>query len=106
METKDYNIYAGLGGGFGGARYQGTIRNVTEEEACDYASDAGDEKYASYSGMYGLANWDDFIEDNPEGTEEEYDEYVEQDKEMWIECYAIPTEEDDEIDESEIEYLD
>ena len=33
----DYNIYAGLGGSFGGAQYVGTIRNATAEEALEYA---------------------------------------------------------------------
>ena len=55
--------------------------------------------------MYGLCDYDDFTEEYPEGSEEDYDDFRSEQIDNWAEYYATPTEEDAETDESEIEYL-
>lgn len=106
-----YNIYAGLGGSFGGANYIGTMDCENEEKASDCAYEYACEEYDSYGGMYGLFSPDDAY-DNPEDyglsenpTEEEVEELWREDKESWIDYYVIPTDEDT-IDADEIERLD
>ena len=70
-----YNIYAGLGGGFGGANYIGTIDCESLEDAYALAREYAIEEYDSYSGMYGVTDRGD-IYDNPEdfGLDENWDE--------------------------------
>lgn len=95
-----YNIYAGLGGGFCGATYQGMMEFSSEEEALQMAYQLAIEEYASYSGLYGLPGWQD-IYDNPEyygienfdslteaEKEEAINNIIQEDCENWIEYYA------------------
>lgn len=77
-----YKIYAGLGGGFGGAQYQGTYECKNQEEAERYAYDLAWEEYESYGGCGGLYTWDSLRE---EIANEYYDGDIE----------AVP---DDEVD--------
>ena len=77
-----YKIYAGLGGGFGGAQYIGTETFESEQAAYDYAFECACEEYDSYEGLHGLASYDNICE-NPEdygldadATEEEIEEEV------------------------------
>ena len=58
----DYNIYAGLGGSFGGAQYVGTIRNATAEEALEYAYDIAVEKYEDYTFYDGVHSYSEVEE--------------------------------------------
>lgn len=46
-----YNIYAGLGGGFGGANYIGTMDCKSLEDAYALAREYAIEEYDFYSGM-------------------------------------------------------
>lgn len=96
-----YNLYAGLGGGFGGANlvFKGAEFD-DEEEATKAAYDYAVEEYQSYEGCYGLASYGD-IEENPEEyglcedpEEEDINEVYTEEVENWIEYYAIPTEAD------------
>lgn len=104
-----YNIYAGLGGGFGGATYKCTMEFNSEDDASRYAYLEARDDYDSYGGMHGLFDPEDAWE-NPEDygfdemTEEAIEELYEEDLESWIDYYVIPTDEDDEIDESELDY--
>lgn len=105
MERKDYNIYAGLGGSFGGAVYQGTLKDVDEVEAGNYAYELACEEFEHYEGLHGLCDYDDFLEEYPDGTEEDYEDFRNDQIDTWADYEAIPTDEDEEVDKSEIQYL-
>lgn len=109
-EAKEYNIYAGLGGGFGGAKYQYTGLYDNEDDASMEAYIVASEEYESYGGYHGLLSYEEALEtamnDNPGKSEEELQEYIdelfEEDKENWIEYYAILTSEDTETSEDDL----
>lgn len=91
---QDYNIYAGLGGGFRGATYIETIRNLTLQEAEEYAYECACENYESMAGLHGLRSIGDIMEED--GVDEEMAiESFEQERESWLDYYVIPTAEDD-----------
>ena len=54
-----YKIYAGLGGGFGGATSQGVFEYDSLREAEEDAYNLAVEAYESYGGLHGLTNWDE-----------------------------------------------
>ena len=58
-----YKIYAGLGGGFGGAQYISTEECETESEALDIAYQAACEDYESFAGTRGLRTFEEIAED-------------------------------------------
>ena len=99
-----FNIYAGLGGSFGGATYQGTLECNDALEAEQYAYECALEEYESYSGCHGLLTWDEIAEENNLDINEDCVEidtlYTEQ-VEDWIEYWAVDFEEDDEFDPEE-----
>ena len=101
-----YNIYAGLGGSFGGATYQGTGEFKSEEDASEVAYAIAREEYESYEGYHGILDWHDIAEANDLDPDDEdnYDEISElynEEVESWIEYYAVLTEEDD-LEEEEM----
>ena len=99
-----FHLYASLGGGFGGARYNQTIEAEDIEEAYEYAHDLAVEEYQSYEGLHGIMNWGDCYEDAMESgfidestmTEDEIATYVDdmyqEEIEGWIEYYAVKDE--------------
>lgn len=95
-----YNIYAGLGGSFGGATYQGTGDFKSREAAEQAAYEAAVEEYEMYEGYHGILDWYDVAEEegldpNDEDNYPEIDELYNEEKESWMEYYAVLTEEDD-----------
>lgn len=90
---KEYKLYAGLGGGFGGAEYQDTVECASLADAEMGAYELACEIYWSYSGMYGLPSYSD-IEADPEAygldeySDEAAEEILQEDLESWIEYYA------------------
>lgn len=62
-KMKEYNIYAGLGGGFGGKKYQYTGLFESHEDAEHEAWEAACEEYDSYEGTNGLGTYADAIEE-------------------------------------------
>lgn len=110
---SDYNIYAGLGGSFGGATYKGTIKDSSIIEASDIAYEIAVEEYESYGELYGLKDWDACVEEfcEEEGLEhcseteceyaDEINDKYENAIEDWISYYAILKEDDEDFDESE-----
>lgn len=80
-----YFIYAGLSGGFGGA---GLVNDYAmefkdEEAAEDFAREQAVSEYESYSGLHGLRNLDQIMEE--EGIdEEEAEEIYNEEMESWI----------------------
>lgn len=69
-----FKIYAGLSGGFGGARYCGVYECENEQEAEAYAREQAVEEYESYGGYHGLYTWDSMRQ---EIADEEYDGDIE-----------------------------
>ena len=70
-----FKIYAGLSGGFGGARYCGVYECENEREAEIYAREVAIEEYESYGGYHGLYTWDSMRQ---EIADDEYDGDIEQ----------------------------
>lgn len=111
-KMKQYNIYSGLGGSFGGANYQYTTLCETLEEAQGVAFEGACEDYEQYAGLHGLPGWEDatceYCRDNnlseDELTDEdsqEIEEYYNEARESWLEYYAVATDEDD-IDQNDL----
>lgn len=105
-----FKVYAGLGGGFGGARYIGTYEYDDIDEATDDAYRMAVEEYQSYEGYHGIMSpmeiEDDlrdsgFIEDDM--TDEEVADMVDchyrEEIESWISYYALPATGPDDQDE-------
>lgn len=107
---KEYNIYAGLGGGFGGAKYQYTSVYESEEEALEEAHQLAVEEYGSYEGMHGLLTYDEAETEArnlyPDGDEEDIENCIshlfDEDVDNWIKYYVVLTEEDTETDEDDL----
>lgn len=110
LEEREYNIYVGLGISMGGTQYQCTIK-TNEDEAYNYAYQLAREEYESYEGLHGILSWEDCAAElgydiesdlTPE-QEEEISEMYNTEVENFIEYYCVPTEEDKETPESELE---
>ena len=101
-----YNIYAGLGGSFGGANYKFTIEANSLEEAMDIAYQEAVEEYQQYEGLHGLRTWIDCAEelgvDIEEEDSEDVDDLYNSEIESWIDYYAILTSEDKNISKDEL----
>ena len=104
-----YNIYAGLGGSFGGANYKFTIEAKSKEEAEDIAYNEAVEVYQDFEGTYGIMDWDDCaisLEIDPytenDDLIEKVDELYNEEMENWIKYYAILTSEDKNISKEEL----
>ena len=107
---RQYNIYAGLNGGFGGASYQYTALCDNEDEAYEEAYQVACEEYDSYGGLHGLLDWDSAVEaycedrnlDSDNLSDEDIqsiEDMISEDRENWIEYWAIPTDEDNIVSE-------
>ena len=93
---EKYNIYAGLGGSFGGASFITTEECKDETAAFKYAYDCAVEIYESYVGYHGLRTVEDIMEED-EVDESEAIEIYQEEMEDWLEYYAILTSEDKQI---------
>jgi hypothetical protein len=90
-----YNIYAGLGGGFGGARLVAEAEEFENRAAAEnYAYECALEDYQSYEGYHGIVSYGDIWE-NPEDygleegyTEEDVEEIYQEEVESWITYYV------------------
>lgn len=95
---KKFNIYAGLGGSFGGASYQGTGDFKSLADAENEAYQLAVEEYESYSGCHGLLSWSDVADENGlDYTEDsaEIDELYIEEMESWLDYYAVLADEDE-----------
>lgn len=101
-----YNIYAGLGGSFGGAEYKFTIEVNSLEKATDIAYQEAVEEYEEYEGYHGLKTWAECAEELGVDVENEdsddVDDLYNEEIELWIEYYAILTSEDENISKDEL----
>ena len=92
---KKYNIYAGLGGGFGGARLVAEAEEFENEAAAvKYAYECALEEYYSYEGCHGIVSYGDIL-DYPEDygledgfTDEDVQEIYQEEIESWITYYV------------------
>ena len=108
---EKYNIYAGLGGGFGGAQYLYTIEANNKEGAEEIAYREAVEIYQDFEGTYGIMDWNDCaisLEIDPctenDDLIAEVDELYNEEMENWIEYYAILTSKDKETSKEELIY--
>ena len=98
-----FNIYAGLGGSFGGAEYRETMEFDTLNDAENYAYHLARDEYELYEGLHGIKSWGDIADEmgfDPEEDEmsqemeEEISDYYNEEVEQWIEYHAVPVEEE------------
>lgn len=102
-KLQQYNIYAGLGGSFGGAFYQFTTIAESEGDANEMAWEAAVAEYETYEGTNGISSYEDVRRENydPDYTDEDYEAIYNEEREAWLDYYAVLTSEDD-LDESEL----
>lgn len=98
-----FKIYAGLGGGFGGANYHGTYEYENIDEALNDAYNLAFEEYQSYEGCHGILSCEEVAADlrdsgligddltDSELEDAVYSYYLEE-VESWIEYHAMPAE--------------
>ena len=84
---KQYKIFAGLSGGFGGAKEYDIQEFATEEDAQQYAYEVACEIYESYEGLYGLRSIADIMAEESSSEEEAEDAYNEE-REGWMSYYV------------------
>lgn len=108
---EKYNIYAGLGGSFGGAQYQYTIEAENREEAENIAYNEAVEIYQNFEGTYGIMDWNNCaisLEIDPCTEDDsliaEVDDYYNNEVEEWINYYVILTSDDKEISKEDLIY--
>jgi intein/homing endonuclease len=93
-----YDLYAGMGGGFGGATYQTTEEFATKQDAENEAYLLAREIYESYEGSNGILSWDDCLaileEEYGEVYDDEVHDYYLNEVESWI-CYHVEVHDDE-----------
>ena len=89
---RKFKVWAGLGGGFGGAEYQGIYEYRNEDDALNAAYRMAFEDYESYGGMHGLLDYEGVYEDLKESG--------------WFEDTIDENEIDDMVTNKYIEYAD
>ena len=85
-EENFYVIYAGLGGGFGGASLDG-IEYCTKDEAEESAVAAANETYSSYEGSHGIRTIEEIMEED-EVDEEEAEQIYSDERESWLDYHV------------------
>lgn len=112
-----FKIYAGLSGGFGGARYCGIYECHNRNEAEIYAREQAIEEYESYGGNHGLYTWDsmhqEIADDEYDGDieavdQEDVDMYMIEEVESWLSYRVVPVADNfsDDWDEDDDDYED
>ena len=96
---RKFAIFAGLGGGFGGASFHGVFEYKDEAEAERDAYLKAEEEYQSYEGAHGIMSWEDCYDDalasgwiDESSTQNEIedcvDNYYTEQIEGWISYYV------------------
>ena len=105
-----FKIYAGLSGGFGGARFCEVYECGSRAEAEIYACEVAVEEYESYGGYHGLYTWDSMRQ---EIADDEYDGDIEavdpedvdmrmiEEVESWLTYKVVPVQDNFPLDWSE-----
>lgn len=98
-----FKIYAGLGGGFGGANYVGTYEFDNRGQAEEAAYQEAIEEYESYEGEYGIMSWEECeeacIKAGWGGDYDTVDDYYQEEIESWIDYYVDPATGPDDTEE-------
>ena len=101
---KKFRVFAGMGGGFGGAKDYGVYEFKNAEEAERYAYEMAVQEYQSYEGYHGIISWGEIAE-NPEEfgleegyTEDDINEIYNEEIDGWISYYAEEVSEDTPLD--------
>ena len=105
-----FKIYCGMGGSFGGARYNGTYEYADIDEALLVAYQMAEEEYQSYEGYHGIMSPADveedlrdsgFIEDDMTDDEiaDMVNSYYREEIESWIDYEVRPATGPDDQDE-------
>lgn len=105
-----FKIYAGLGGGFGGATYQGTWEYRNEDDASDDAYRMAVEAYENIEGYHGLKSWKDAVEEAElqfseieDYNQSEFDDLVEEIylgyQENWLDYWVEEVTDETDIEE-------
>lgn len=89
-----YAIYAGLGGGFGGATFQEIIEVADQNKADEYAYELAVQEVGGYEGMYGLDSFESIQEENPDYGEEDIQEALQEQTDSWADYAAIEIRDD------------
>ena len=96
-----FKIYCGMGGSFGGARYNGTYEYANIDEATADAYRMAEEEYQSYEGCHGILSYADCEEDLQDSgfidgdmSDDEIEDMVyshyREEIESWISYYVLP----------------
>ncbi|CAG7580036.1 MAG: hypothetical protein SLAVMIC_00216 [uncultured marine phage] len=85
-EDNEWMIFAGLGGGFGGAQQMG-IFTGTEDEANSEAWRMSVEEYEGMVGMHGLRDVDEIMEED-EVDADEAQEISNDERESWLDYWV------------------
>jgi hypothetical protein len=84
---KQYRIFAGLGGSFGGAQEQGVLTFSDEDEAISAAYQEACQIYESYEGLHGLRTVREIMEEEECSMEFAEDIYYEE-RQNWLNYYV------------------
>ena len=87
--NNKWAIFAGLGGGFGGANFTGEVFTGTKEQAESRAYGAAQEEYDSYEGSHGLRSINDIMDEDGVDEEEAIEIYNEE-RESWLDYWVEP----------------
>ena len=82
-----FKIYAGLGGGFGGALFQYEFDCIDSEYADEVAYEEACAQYEGYEGAEGIRSVDDIMEQD-DVTEEAALEAWNEERESWLDYRA------------------
>lgn len=106
-----FKIFAGLGGGFGGAEFQYIKEFASLEDAEEAAWSAAADIYDSYKGMHDLRTVSEIIEEDLQGKEyadlleEELlavaEEIYFEERESWLDYYVEEVTDDTQEDEDD-----
>ena len=106
-----FKIFAGLGGGFGGAEFQYIKEFASLEDAEEAAYSAALDIYDSYKGMHDLRTVSEIIEEDLQGKEyadlleEELlavaEEIYSEERESWLDYYVEEVTDDTQEDEDD-----
>ena len=84
-----YIIGYGLSGGFGGIQEYEVIETTSLEDAEIWAWESACENYENYSGMYGLRDITDIMDEDGVEDEDEATEIYAEERENWLEYTAV-----------------
>lgn len=86
-QKSNWKIFAGLGGGFGGATELEILEDVTREEAESYAYQLAINEYESYAGSYGLRDIDEIMEED-DVDDDEAEQIYSEERESWLDYWV------------------